>query len=81
VLGEKITVHPSTQGPALGAAILGALAARAFSSPKAAIRAMSVPAPGTAKIFAPDRRHRSVYDALYRNYRRLAEIHSTTLLS
>ncbi len=81
VLGEKIIVHPSTQGPALGAAILGALAARAFSSPKAAIRAMSVPAPGTAKIFAPDRRHRSVYDALYRNYRRLAEIHSTTLLS
>ena len=34
VLGEPITVHPSKHGPALGAAMLGALAAGAFASPR-----------------------------------------------
>ena len=41
VLGEPITVHPCKHGPALGAAMLGALAAGAFASPGAAIRAMA----------------------------------------
>ena len=73
VLGENLTVHPSKQGPALGAAILGALAAGAFKTPGDAIRAMAVPRPGTAAIFKPNRSHRAAYDALYREYRRLGD--------
>jgi L-ribulokinase len=73
VLGERITVHPSRHGPALGAAILGALAAGAFPSPGAAVRAMATPRPGTAAVFQPNRAHRAAYDALYREYRRLGD--------
>ena len=76
VLGEPITVHPSKHGPALGAALLGALAAGAFASPRAAIRAMATPKPGTAAVFKPNRRHRATYDALYREYRRLGAFFS-----
>jgi L-ribulokinase len=72
VLGAPITVHPCKQGPALGAAILGALAARAFSSPKAAIRAMATPEPGSAPRFLPDRSRHKLYSRLYADYRRLA---------
>jgi L-ribulokinase len=75
VLGEPITVHPSKQGPALGAAILGALAAGAFRSPGDAIRAMAVRK--GAAVFKPDRSLRTAYDALYREYRRLGEFFST----
>ncbi|MBL9186706.1 MAG: ribulokinase [Opitutaceae bacterium] len=71
VLGEPITVHPSKQGPALGAAILGALAAGAFTSPADAIRAMAV-RPGAA-VFEPNRAHRARYRALYAEYRRLGD--------
>lgn len=70
VLGAPIVVHPSKHGPALGAAILGALAAGAFSSPAAAIRAMA--AAKTARVVQPNRAHRSSYAKLYRDYRRLA---------
>ncbi len=70
VLGESIMVHPSKQGPALGAAILGSLAAGAFSSPSAAIRAMATPKAGEAIIYKPSRSHRKIYDNLYREYRR-----------
>ena len=73
VLGEPITVHPSKQGPALGAAILGALAAGAFKSPGDAIRAMALPKAGTAPIYKSNRSHRTAYDALYREYRRLGD--------
>ncbi len=72
VLGEPIMVHPCKHGPALGAAILGALAANSFSSPAAAMRAMSVPKPGTAAIFKPNRDTRKSYEALYANYRKLS---------
>ncbi len=70
VLGAPVTVHPSKHGPALGAAILGALAAGAFREPAAAIRAMA-----TAKFaptVQPHRAHRAAYDRLYRDYRALA---------
>lgn len=73
VLGESIMVHPSKQGPALGAAILGALAAGEFTSPAAAIRAMAKPKAGTAPTFKPNRSNRPLYDALYREYRRLGD--------
>jgi L-ribulokinase len=78
VLGESILVHPSQQGPALGAAILGALAAGEFSSPGAAIRAMSVPKAGAAAIFKPNRSNRKAYDAVYRDYRRLGDFLSSS---
>ncbi len=76
VLGEPIVVHPSKQGPALGAAILGALAAGAFKSPRDAIRAMAAPEPGVAAIFKPNRAHRTACTALYREYRRLGDLFS-----
>ena len=71
VLGEPIMVHPCKHGPALGAAILGALAANAFTSPAAAMRAMSVPKPGTAVTYKPNRDARKKYEALYADYRKL----------
>ncbi len=73
VLGESILVHPSKHGPALGAAILGALAAGQFSSPAAAIRSMSVPKPGSAALYKPNRESRKVYNSLYADYRRLGD--------
>ena len=73
VLGESILVHPSKQGPALGAAILGSLAAGLFASPKAAIRAMATPRVGEATIYKPNRSNRKIYDDLYREYRRHGE--------
>jgi len=80
VLGEPITVHPSKHGPALGAAILGALAASertGFRSAAAAVRAMAAPKPGVrgreAHIIRPNRGHRAAYDAAYYEYRELAE--------
>jgi L-ribulokinase len=75
VLGEPITVHPSKQGPALGAAILGALAAGAFATPGDAIRAMAVKK--GAAIFKPNRSHRAAYDLLWREYRRLGDFISS----
>jgi L-ribulokinase len=71
VLGEPISVHPSKQGPALGAAILGALAADAFGSPADAIRAMAVRK--GAVVFQPNPAHRARYHALYREYRGLGD--------
>jgi L-ribulokinase len=77
VLQEPITVHPSTNGPALGAAILGALAAGLFSSSEAAIRAMAVPKKGQAKVYKPSRSNLAAYDRLHERYRRAAEFHSS----
>lgn len=75
VLGEPVVVHPSKQGPALGAAILGALAAGAFKSSGDAIRAMAVRK--GAAVFKANRGHRAAYDALYRDYRRLGNFLSS----
>ncbi|MEQ1824457.1 MAG: ribulokinase [Pirellula sp.] len=73
VLGESIMVHPSTNGPALGAAILGALAADLFDDSASAIRAMSTPAKGQAKLYKPIRANQRTYDRLYTDYRRLGD--------
>lgn len=70
VLGESIAIHPCRHGSALGAAILGALAAGAFPSPAAAIRAMAgAKAPA---IIKPHLKHRREYARLYAQYRDLA---------
>jgi L-ribulokinase len=80
VLGESIAVHPSKHGPALGAAILGALAAAdqtGFRSAASAVRAMAGPRPGVSarepRIVRPNRRNRAAYEQAYREYRDLAE--------
>jgi len=73
VLGAPIQVPPSTQGSALGAAILGALAGGAFSHSSAAIRAMATPRRGTSRVVKPQRAAARVYDKLYTEYRQLAE--------
>ncbi len=80
VLGAPITIHPSRQGPALGAAILGVLAAgpevTGFASMQAAMRALAAPKPrrpgGQALTIRPDRRTRQPYAAAYQRYRHLA---------
>ncbi len=73
VIGMNVLVHPSTQGPALGAAILGALAAgkqaTGFSSAKAAIAAMSAKAAKGGRIVKPIARNRKAYDQVYKRYR------------
>lgn len=82
VLGKPITVHPSRQGPALGAAILGVLAAgrkvSGFESPGAAIRAMANVQRGIQGrqplVVRPQRGAAKLYEGVYREYRRLAEL-------
>jgi L-ribulokinase len=80
VLGQPIAVHPSKHGPALGAAILGVLAAGShqsgFHSPAAAIQALAGGnrRDSKAHVVKPDRKHRKAYDALYAAYRDLAEL-------
>ncbi|RYD48595.1 MAG: ribulokinase [Verrucomicrobiaceae bacterium] len=71
MLGEPVTVHPSKQGPALGSAILGALASGAFSDSSSAIHAMSAVPAGSGPICKPDLKSRSGNDRLYQNYRAL----------
>jgi L-ribulokinase len=82
VLGRPVSVHPSKQGPALGAAILGVLAAGSkatgFKSPTAAIHAMARPVAGNPerelRLVRPDRRAHRQYQALYEQYRELADL-------
>lgn len=78
VLGEPLVVHPSKQGSALGAAILGALAAGAFGSPGEAIRTMATPEAGAAAVFKPDPRRRAAYAEVYADYRRQAGFFAST---
>lgn len=74
MLDEPVAVHQVEHGPALGAAILGAVAAGRFASADEAVAAMSgagsaVPAP---IVVAPDPVAVRRYDALYRRYRAAA---------
>ena len=72
VLGEPIEVHPARQGPAVGAAILGMAAAGRFGSVDEAIAAMARPVPEENRVH-PNPATRAAYDAVYRDYRALAE--------
>ncbi|HEX3602068.1 MAG TPA: ribulokinase [Lacipirellulaceae bacterium] len=82
VLGEPISVHPCQYGPALGAAILGTLAAGSevsgFNTSAGAIEAMAGARLGDPKrqlrTFQPNQQHRQAYDVAYDDYRQLAEI-------
>ncbi len=79
VLSEPIRVHPSTQGPALGAAILGVLAAgegrSGFKSPREAVRVMAAGG-GEGVTVSPRAEATSVYNDLYQRYRHLADTFS-----
>jgi L-ribulokinase len=80
VLGEKILIHPSRQGPALGAAILGVLAAgrsaSGFASASAAIHAMARAKDGQKGrepiTVRPNRQATRAYQPIYEKYRELA---------
>lgn len=82
VLGQKVIVHPSKQGPALGAAILGVLAAgkqvSGFASASTAIHAMARARegiPGREPIVVrPRRTAMKAYEGLYKQYRSLADM-------
>jgi L-ribulokinase len=70
VLGEPIAVHPCQHGPALGAAILGALAAGLFDSPSDAIRTLA--SAEQPVMTTPNPHDREAFEALYVRYRALA---------
>ncbi len=81
VLGEKISIHPSEQGPALGAAILGVLAAgseaSSFNSTAQAVAAMAGTVPGDkareSVVVSPDQAAHNAYDEVYAEYRKLGD--------
>lgn len=81
VLGKPILVHPSKQGPALGAAILGVLAAdtdhQYFSSTAEAIQTMAGVKQGVAgregTLVEPDPQKHAAYQEIYANYRKAAD--------
>jgi L-ribulokinase len=81
VLGQPITIHPSRHGSALGAAILGALAAgpkqTGFKSASAAIKAMASSDRGKKRatvVVRPSRHNRVLYNGVYKEYRDLAQL-------
>jgi L-ribulokinase len=81
VLGSPIGVHPSKHGPALGAAILGVLAAGkevgGFTSSSAAIAAMAGEKPDiperSLRTVTPNPEAHETYNEVYKRYRALAE--------
>ena len=76
VLGLDIEIHPSTQGPAIGAAVLGMIAAGSeasgFQSVVEAATAMASVNHGKQDIVHPRPDRTELYNSLYENYRRLA---------
>jgi L-ribulokinase len=77
VLHRPVDIHPSSQGSARGAAVLGVAAAArevsGFSSVTAAVRAMgSMPDLKPTRVM-PQASTRSAYRRLYEQYRRLAD--------
>ena len=87
VLGEEIYVHPSQQGPALGAAILGVLAAgpdvSGFDSAAQAVSAMAGEKPGdpnrALKITRPNPDAHQLYTDVYKRYRHFADMLTSSL--
>ena len=76
VLGAPVGVHPSKHGPALGAAILGVLAAGKFANSAAAIAAMAGERPGNSerslRVVKPTPDATAKYNDIYKRYRTLA---------
>jgi L-ribulokinase len=76
VLGCEIEVHPSQQGPAIGAAVLGMLAAgeekSGFANVAQAAQAMAAVPKADKRMVKPQLSDKSTYDDLYHKYRALA---------
>ncbi len=76
VLGLDIEIHPSTQGPAVGAAVLGMIAAgpqvSGFQSVVEAATAMASARNGKQDTVRARPQRTALYNPLYENYRRLA---------
>jgi L-ribulokinase len=68
--GLRVSVPDSTQIPARGAALFGAVAAGAFPDIAGAIAATR---PQTARSYAPDTAAKAIYDEVYAIYRSLYE--------
>ncbi len=77
VLGAEIEVHPSQQGPAVGAAVLGMVAAgqqkSGFANVADAATSMAAVPQGDKKLVIPNHELTSEYDQLYQQYRQLAD--------
>jgi len=78
VLGIEIEIHPSTQGSAVGAAVLGMIAAgpeaSGFQTIIEAAAAMASVRDGKQDIVYPRPDRTRLYNPLYKNYRRLAAV-------
>ncbi|MCA9152988.1 MAG: hypothetical protein KDA92_26980, partial [Planctomycetales bacterium] len=75
VLGETIEIHSSEQGPARGAAILGALAAQeasGYGSTQELLRGIANRSSETNTLVSPSL-HAAEYVTLYQAYRQRAE--------
>ncbi|MEM6472460.1 MAG: ribulokinase [Planctomycetota bacterium] len=76
VLGQSIEVHPSHQGPAVGAAVLGMVAAgrskSGFEDVSQAATAMASVPDAEKHVVRPNQEHNAAYQELYRRYRELA---------
>jgi L-ribulokinase len=68
--GRAVSVPASSQIPARGAALFGAVAAGAFDGIGAAVAATR---PGVARTYDPDPAAGAIYDAVYGVYRELYE--------
>ncbi len=68
--GREVRVPASTQIPARGAALFGAVAAGRFAD---IAEAISATRPGTARVYVPDPDAGTVYDRVYGIYRELYE--------
>lgn len=77
VLNAEIEVHPSQHGPAVGAAVLGMIAAgesnSGFASVAEAAKAMAAVPAERKHVVKPNPENKSVYSELYQQYRNLAD--------
>ena len=77
VLGESIEIHPSQQGPAVGAAVLGMVAAgqakSGFETIGDAAHAMAAVKDSDRRIVQPNAGNVATYNRLYEKYRVLTD--------
>jgi L-ribulokinase len=77
VLGLDIEIHPSTQGPAVGAAVLGMMAAgpnvSGFQTVVEAATAMASVRDGKQDIVRARPEQTLLYNPVYQKYRRMAD--------
>lgn len=72
MMQREIAIHPSTQGPAVGAAVLGGLASGEFASIQEAVASMATPA-SSGVVVEPRPETAGACDLLYARYAGLSE--------